>query len=193
MADPFITTADLGDYIGIDVTADGGALIAIDAACDICRDVADQTFNLGTATVTLDGTGTDMLLLPRLPVVNAGTVNVGGTAITDYVVDTDRGALVRKLPDEGADYWTTVLPQNVVWPAGRQNVQVTYEHGYPDAELPRSVRMVALTIASRLVIQGVAQYETVGDVQMRYGVNSTDLTDGERRILYKYRDGRRPD
>ena len=46
-------------------SADAGALIAIDAACDICRDVADQTFNLGTATVTLDGTGTDMLLLPQ--------------------------------------------------------------------------------------------------------------------------------
>ena len=180
MADPFITTTDLGDYIGIDVSADAGALIAIDAACDICRDVADQTFNLGTATVTLDGTGTDMLLLPRLPVVSAGTVNVSGTAVTDYAVDSDRGVLVR-----------TTSP--CVWTAGRQNVEVTYVHGYPDADLPRSVRMVALTIASRLVIQGVAQYETVGDVQMRYGVNATDLTDGERRILRKYRDGRKSD
>ena len=81
----------------------------------------------------------------------------------------------------------------MVWPAGRQNVEVTYKHGYTPAELPRSVRMVALHIASRLVIQGVAQYETIGDVQMRYGVNATDLTDGERRILRKYRDGRHID
>ena len=152
--------------------------------------MADQSFNLGTATVTLDGTGTDFLPLPRLPVVNAGTVNVGGTAVTDYVVDTDRGALIRKLPDEGGRLLDDdPLPSVCVWPAGRQNIEVTYEHGYATADLPRSVRMVALHIASRLVIQGVAQYETVGDVQMRYGVNATDLTDGERRILRKYRDG----
>ena len=110
MADPFIDPEDLSDYIGIDVSADAGALIAIDAACDICRDVADQSFNQGTATLTLDGTGTDFLPLPRLPVVNAGTVNVGGTVVTDYAVDYERGALIRKLPDEGVDYWTTVAP-----------------------------------------------------------------------------------
>lgn len=195
MALPFITAQDLTDYLGITVTADPGAVIAVDAACDMCRTVSDQSFNRGTSTITLDGTGTDMLLLPQLPVVSAGTVNVSGTAVTDYVVDTNRGMLIRKLTDQPVqDWWTTDPIPSVVWPRGRQNVQVSYTHGYLDADIPRDVRMVALTVASRLVVQGVSQFESLpGGVSVRYGTNATDFTDGERQILYKYRNGRRND
>jgi hypothetical protein len=52
-----------------------------------------------------------------------------------------------------------------VWPSGRQNITVTYDHGYADADLPRDVRMVALSVASRIAVQGVALEESVGDVR----------------------------
>lgn len=182
MAIPFITATDLGDYLGITVTSDPGATIAIDAACDICRTEADLTFNKGTSTVTLDGSGGKTLRLPEYPVVSAGTVTVAGSADTAFLVDSDKGVLVRG----------TATPWNV-WPEGYQNVTVTYVHGYADADIPRDLRMVALSVASRLVVQGPAQYETVGDVSVRYGTNATDLTDGERRILRKYKDRRRVD
>ena len=58
--------------------------------------------------------------------------------------------------------------------AEKKNIKVTYDHGYTVAgtvnNVPRSIRMVALMIASRLVVQGVAQQETV-DGQIK------DLTD----------------
>ena len=47
--------------------------------------------------------------------------------------------------------------------------------------------MVALSIASRLVVQGVALEESVGPVRMMYAYAATDLTTGEARILAKYR------
>jgi hypothetical protein len=159
------------------VTADAGALAAVDAACDICRDVAEQQFNRGTATVRLDGTGTDALLLKQLPVLNAGTVTVNGGTITDYVVD-DNGILLRGTA--GSD-------PRPVWPSGRRNVAVTYEHGYDNADIPRSVRIVALSIASRLIVQGPASEEQVGDVRIKYAAASTDLTTGEKLILGKYK------
>jgi hypothetical protein len=194
MASPFITTQDLTDHLGISVLADPGATIALDVACDMVRTAADQTFNKGTATTKFDGTGTDTLILPRLPVVSAGTVLVSGGTVTDYTVDTERGLLIRKLQDQQVvDWWTTDPIPSVVWPAGRQNVQVTYVHGYDDADLPRDVRGIALQVAERIVVQGVAQFESVGDVSMRYAANAMELTPGERMILYKYRNGRRND
>jgi hypothetical protein len=177
MPDPFISAQDLTDYLGRNVTGDDGAIIALDAACDIVRDLAEQEFNARTSTVTLDGTGTDVLLLPQLPVSAAGTVSVDGTAVTDYTLNGN-GMLFRG--SAGCD-------PRPVWPAGRQNVEVTYEHGYADADLPRSVRMVALSAAARIMVQGVAVEETVGQVRVKYAVAATDLTNGERAILRKYR------
>lgn len=184
-AAPFISRQDLTDYLGRNVNSDDGALAAVDAACDICRDIAEQTFNrvLGD-TVTLDGTGTDALLLPELPVSAAGTVSLrdpegtwttAGTA--DYTLNGDGILLATNASGTFAN----------TWPTGRQNIRVTYEHGYADADLPRSVRMVALTIASRLIVQGVAQFESDGGGSIRYAVNSTDLTNGEKAILRKHR------
>lgn len=177
MPDPFISPKDIADYIGRGGTADPGMVIAADAACDMVRTLAEQSFNADTSTVVLDGTGTDALLLPELPVTAAGTVIVNGGTVTDYVLNGN-GILLRG--SAGVD------PRSL-WPAGRQNVSVTYDHGYQEIDLPRDVRMVALSIASRLVIQGVALEESVGAVRMKYAVAATDLTNSERRILAKYR------
>lgn len=179
MPDPFITVTDLGHWLGRDLSSDNGATIAVDAACDIVRDVAEQSFNAGTATAVLDGTGSDAILLPELPVTAAGTVLVDGAAVEDgYYLDVSRGILFRG--SAGA------LPRPV-WPAGRGNVTVTYEHGYSAGDMPRSIRMVALAIAARIVVQGVASEESVGSVRVKYATAATDLTSGERLILEKYR------
>lgn len=179
--DPFVTVADLGNYLGRDLSADAGAVIAVDAACEICRDVAEQQFNAGTATFTLDGTGTDAILLPQLPVSTVGSVTVNGTAVTDYTLNNN-GILFRgSVSAEGSPYSAST------WPEGRQNVSVSAVYGYSTADFPRSVRMVALALASRLVVQGVALEESVGPVRMKYAVASTDLTKGELIVLRKYR------
>lgn len=177
MPDPFITRDDLTNYLGRDVSDDPGALIALDAACDTCRTIAEQLFNADTATVKLDGTGTDAILLPQLPVSAAGTVSVNGTAVTDYVLNSD-GILFRGTAG--------VLPRPV-WPAGRQNVAVTYDYGYAPGDLPRDVRMVALSLASRLIVQGVAVEESVGQTRLKYAGPASDLTTSEMFILRKYR------
>lgn len=184
MPTPFISTQDLSDYLGVVATADAGATICIDAACDICRDVAEITFNESMGTATLDGTGTDVLLLPEHPVTNVGTVNLMTTGTTESVTEfewTRDGRLLRG--SAGSD-------PRPAWPRGRQNVQVVYDYGYGTADLPRSVRMVALGLASRLIVQGVAKRETVGDVQVEYAGAASDLTANELRILQRYRQRR---
>lgn len=175
--DPFITTQDVVDILGRGGTADPGMIIAVDAACDTVRTLAERQFNYGTTTVTLDGTGTDALLLPELPVANAGTVTVNGTAVTDYKLN-DNGVLFRTAG-------TALTWCGGYWPEGRQNITVTFEHGY--ADVPRDARMVALNLACRMITAGMASSEQVGDVQISYAESGMDVTPGELRILQKYR------
>ncbi len=181
-APPFVSRDDLSSWLGKDVTADDGALVALDAACDVCRTMAEQTFNevLGDE-ITLDGTGTDCLLLPELPVTTAGTVLVNGTAVDDYALGGN-GRLIRMGGTAG--YTSSGA---ATWPLGRENVVVTYDHGYGGSALPRDVRMVALSLAGRIVVQGVATQETLGDVSVTYAGPALDLTKGEAAILRKYR------
>lgn len=187
MADPFIDETDLSEYIGRDVTSDPGALIAIDAACDFCRDISEQVFNEVTDdTITLNGTGTDALLLPQIPV----------TAVSDVaVLDADGDFAAAAVGDfaftsDGVLYATDTLGTSTfgsIWPIGRQNIQVTYDHGYADADLPRSVRMVALTIANRLFIQGPHRSESFGDVNVTYSAEATAVMPTEKLLLTKYK------
>lgn len=182
----FIDTADLSDYIGRDVTTDDGAIICVDAAIDTVQTLAEQDFvQVTTDTVRLSGTGTDTLLLPQLPVVAAGTVVENGgtlTAGTDYGVDRD-GHLVRT--DGTADWTTWTTGPTAYWPQGQRNIAVTYDHGW--GTVPADIREVALALAARKITQGGATEETVGAVTRRYAASSTDLTNGERAILRKYR------
>jgi hypothetical protein len=175
VADPFITVYDVGDILGRDLSQDMGAIIAVEAACDACRTVSDQLFTSLTETVRLDGTGTDALMLPELPATAAGTVTVNGTAEINYMLNGN-GMLLRG---------TAGSEPRPVWPAGRQNVVVTYAHGY--GTVPADVRMVALSCASRMVVQGVATEESIGDVSVKYAAPAVDMTPGELRILGKYR------
>jgi hypothetical protein len=177
MPDPFIDAQDLVDYLGRGTITDPGMLIALDAACDTCRVIAEQDFNAGTITVALDGTGGDSLVLAHYPVSSAGTVTVNGGTITDCML-TANGLLLRGTAGGGT---------RPVWPQGRQNVTVTYEHGYEAVDLPRDVRAVALQIASRMVVQGVAKSETLGDASITYAAGASDVTANEERILKKYR------
>jgi hypothetical protein len=133
-------------------------------------------FNAGTATFAADGTGTDALVLPTQPVSSVSSVMVAGAAITDYTL-ADNGVLLRG---------TAGAYPRPVWPAGRQNVRGTAITGYGTADMPRSVKMVALAIASRLVVQGPAMEESLGSSRVKYAAASTDLTAGELRILRKY-------
>jgi hypothetical protein len=188
LPDPFISRQDLTDYLGADVNSDAGALIAVDAACDIVRTLTEQDFNALTETIKLDGTGTDTLLLPQCPVNSAGTVVVnGGTldATLDYT-STEDGYLIRTDGTAILSTWSRSSGPVGYWPPGRQNVSVTYNHGYAGT-VPSDIRAVALMIASRMTVQGVDVQRQVGAANVKYAGPATDLNANELRICRKYK------
>lgn len=189
MSDPFIGRDDLGHKLNLDLSADDHALACVDAACEVCRTISEQTFNRGTADVTrLDGPGTEVLLLPQYPVNDVGEVKEDGETLDsgDYVLNDATGGLVR-VPSNGFVSSNYTTRPTVVWNLGKQNIEVTYDHGYDLEDVPRDVRMVALTVAARLYEQGSASYEQLGARSVRYESAAADLSDNELRILHKHK------
>jgi len=174
--EPFISVAELGDYLGQDLTDDEAAAIAVAGASDICRTIAEQRFDYVTdEIIELDGSGTDALLLPELPVESVSAVLIDEESVNGWVL-----AAAGRLG---------TLYRRSRWPRGRQNVAVTYTHGYPPEEFPEDVRMVALTIASRLFNQrGPVEFESIGAYSVRYATQTQAPASAlEMAILRKYR------
>lgn len=187
--DPFISRADLGNKLGTDLSSDDHALAAVDAACDMCRTISEQSFNRGTSTITLDGSGTEEILLPEYPVNTVGTVYEDGGTLTsgDWVLDPATGSLIR-VPTAGYISSNFTTRPSVVWNRGRRNVTLDYDHGWDISDIPRDVRMVALNIATRFYEQtSSATFEQLGQRQVRYDGQASDLSDNELRILRKYK------
>lgn len=178
MPDPIVSRTDLSNYLydgNRDLSANDMALAAVDAASDACRTTSGQVINLvEDEELTLDGSGTDVLLLPQQPVVSVASIIDGN----DETVDDDDWTLT--------SVGTLVRPGGV-WTMGRQNFTVTYTHGWSDEDIPRDIRMVALSMAGRIFMQGPVVFESIGKRQMRYAGPAMDFTKTELAILRKYK------
>lgn len=181
--EPFITAFELGAYLARgDLSGDVTAEAACAAASDTCRTTADQLFDyVEDDEITLDGPGTDVLILPQVPVVDVTSViNSDGNEVTSDWVLTQHGTLIN-------------LDGN--WTKGRQNFTVTYSHGFQgdasdpsgDAGFPHDLCMVALALAGRIYMQGPTVFESIGKRQVRYAGPAMDLSNTERAILRKYK------
>lgn len=186
MSLPFISNADLENYLGLTTDVDKAA-IAADTACDVIRKTLDQNMDfVADDEVVLDSEGLDFLLLPEMPVYSVTSLTgPGGSELTQgttFVLDKESGSLRTK------NFGSKFLK-------GRQIYTAVYTHGYvSDAaapglpadvvEWPSSMRMVALQLASRIYDQGIVSSESVGGVSMSYAApESIVLTDRERSML----------
>jgi hypothetical protein len=192
LATPFVTVAEA------ELTASTRGTAIVTAACDLVRLFTEQDIYPAVTggTALLDGTGTETLLLPQLPVLNAGTVieNVTSpspgtlTLNTDYKL-SDNGELYR-LPGLIDSGWSTGYVVNNWWP-GRQNIQVVYSYGYALADVPPDLKEVAIQMAKRLSSQnGNVVFEQIGQRQIRYDGPATDFTNTEKLVLRRYKQAR---
>jgi hypothetical protein len=184
-----ITVDDLGDYLGQTLTSSDKATFVVAAADQIVKTLTEQHLEEVTDDVILmDGTGTEAVLLPELPVTEVSSVMEGDELLTeneDYVLQGD-GEL-RRLPTVVDSGWSTAALLKT-WTKGQRNLEITYTHGYSD--LPDDLRMVALSIAGRLFNESAGNIisESLGQYAVRYSdTGSSDLNFTEKTVLRKYR------
>lgn len=178
--DPFITEAELTTYLGRNVTAEDLATLAVGAASDLIRNaVGARLDNVEDDIILVDGSGTDTILLPELPVTEVTEVNYVTPdtdpelldPAEDYLVDLRNGALVTR---------------GGTWLEARGNYEVTYSHGYTD--IPADLRVLALTVAARIYDQGIVKQESVGGYSATFSSpESMALTARELNLVAKYR------
>lgn len=176
----FASNEDLADYLhcsvdDLDLGAASVALLAADAAI---RAYTGQTLSyVEDDEITLDGPGTNALLLPQLPVVEVTSVEVDGEALEeeDYTIDLDAGIVKR----DGS------------FGSAHQSIGVTYTHGFQPGETALDdLRVVGTTVAGRVYVQAGTSQQTVGGIFQNFESTNTTLTEGEKAILDQYRDRR---
>lgn len=174
----FAAYEDLADYLHMDAgdLERGAAQVALLGADAAIRAYTGQTLAyVEDDEITLDGTGTETILLPQLPVVEVTSVAVDGEAVEDFTVDLDAG----------------IVKVNGTFGVSHQGVEITYSHGYSPGETALDdLRVVATTIAGRLYTQAGTAQQTVGGISQSFEATNTTLTIGEKSILDQYRDKR---
>jgi hypothetical protein len=183
----FPTVSDLEDYLGVELTASqvirAQGLLAMSAA--VVRNYTGQTFDLvEDDVIVLDGSYTDTLYLPQLPVTAVASVTVNGEAVVedDDWTFTAAGRL-RRVGSYGAFYYWGVSPALVT---------VTYSHGYET--LPEDVKLVVLAAATRSWANPTGETsESIGSYSHSWSTATAEqgagiyLTDAEMSLLNRYR------
>lgn len=148
----FIDVFDLSGYLGIDTTELGWlGEFSVRAASEAVEGILDSPIGLvEDAEITLDGTGTDALVLPGLHVVEVSAVSVAGVELdpeADFALGS-AGILYRTFP--------------CVWTRGRRNIVVTLTSGYAEIgdvdgdQVPMDIREAALDYAKGVFQAGSA-------------------------------------
>ncbi|MFD3929537.1 hypothetical protein [Streptomyces sp. NPDC058614] len=162
--DPLATQADL-EARGLTVDPSETAMVAVylGVASTAVREAAGVPISETTSTITLEGEPGQWLTLPGLPISAVASVELDGTAVTDWRLRSQR--LWRAVGWTGCD--------------GPSEVEVTQTHGLPD--VPEDIvdlvcRMVAGALkAQRAEEDGtglaveVITSERIGDYAVTFG------------------------
>lgn len=132
-------------------------LLAIRRASGRFRGETENHVTLVEADVVLlDGNGTNKLLLPAAPVVGDVVVKVDGVDVSAEVRVSRKNGILRRIGD--------------YWPCDYENVEVTYSHGYPEADIPADIQDAVLEhAATMLLTHAHLAQEGAGGVQATYG------------------------
>jgi hypothetical protein len=171
----FASVDDLADYLQTEFDEDDRvrATRLLESASSVIQRHARQTITLATSTVTLLPTGTNLLMLPELPVIDVTSITDGGSTVDpDSYLATSSGLLY-------------AMPPTTKW---KNVVVVTYDHGYDP--IPDDIAAVIIDMSARAWNnpRGVLS-EQIGTYSARYPNNRTGLSllPDEEQLVASYR------
>lgn len=171
------TSEDLRNFLGKEEIDRARADFILGAVSDEVRKFSRLTFETHTdEEITLDGSGTTILLLPALPVTDVSSVVVAEEEL-DEIDDYEWSAkgILRRLG-------------GYVWEQKFRSVTVTYSHGF--TEVPEDVRLLVVRVAARGWANPTSvTNESAAGYSAGYGFDASrnpQLTDADRQVLREY-------
>jgi hypothetical protein len=165
--DPLVTLDDFVEWFSMDTpsTLEAARIqTALEIASGIIRRNRRVFSPIASEAVTLDGSGTQNLFLPRnrLPVTHVQGIT--------QLVNTDYVTVDPALYDWSEHGIVTYRSYFQRWSSRNQSVIATYSHGY--ATIPREVAGVCLALSKRVYDNpdggGVIKSEALGDWNVEY-------------------------
>lgn len=175
----WVSTADLVTFLerlGLDLSkwdVGGGSYPDIDAIILLAQREfearTERSYEYGSVTEALDGSGTNCILLRNFPVAEITGIRIIGTPqynITSFVQEQVNPDLAKGLiylsKQIGGVYPYTI------WPVGYQNIEVDYSYGYSDSPPPGLawpldlLDAVKKMAASQVIMQTPSEVEASG-------------------------------
>jgi hypothetical protein len=172
-----LTTAEATTLVPPDVSAHPAFTFLLDAASVRLEKACRRTFASAAVDELLDGSGHEVLVVSRPPIVTWTSLAIDAVAVdaADYVVSSSGGLLYRK--------------SGFAWPTGRQNIRAIYTGGY--ATVPEPIRLATAMLATHLKvglrITGQFSEERIGDYWYKIAAESeTDLPAGVQSLIAPY-------
>jgi hypothetical protein len=150
----FAAIEDLEEYIGTTLPPARAELMLELATSAVINAAGVPVVQVVDDVATIDGNGSDRLLLPNWPVTAVSTVTVDGTALAADRWNWSRYGEIRRTSGR--------------WPFTPGAVQVTYTHGYPEADIPTDLKAIVLQVAARTVANP-QRLNSFGDGQVTAG------------------------
>jgi hypothetical protein len=145
-----------------------------------------------TETITLDGTGTNVLLLPSLHVTDLVSITEDGTLADAESYQWSSSGVVRR--GSSGSSWRPAWGQT--WTGALRGIVVEFTHGYD--EMPMDLQAVVEQMSSRAqeLSEASQVLSQVGQVRYAVGVDGLRqtglLAEGDRQVLDRYRLPKRP-
>ena len=168
------TVEQLEAWLGRTLADEAAAEQALDIASSVVRTYCGHSISqILNDDITLDGTGTNLLLLPAMPVNGVDIVEVEEEELDPTDFAWSKKGFIKRI-------------DGLLWGTLPGSIRVVYNHGY--ATIPDAILGVVLSLAGRIVdgSSGIKQ-ETIGSYSVTYGDPSPVLRANEQQALDSYK------
>jgi hypothetical protein len=166
--------AELEAWLGRDLTDETAAQQALDIASGVVRTYCGHSISqILNDDIKLDGTGTNIVMLPAIPVNGIDLIEVNDEELEDTKYAWSKKGFVKRT-------------DGILWPTLPNSIRIIYNHGF--ATIPDAILGVVLSLAGRIVdgSSGIKQ-ETIGSYSVTYADPSPVLRANEQNALDAYK------
>jgi hypothetical protein len=174
MPNPLATVSDLEAYLNKEFADETIAEFALDIASDLVRNYVGHSISkILNDTVVLDGSGTQILMLPAAPINGIDIIEIDGEILSNTKYKWSKKGYV-------------IRTDGLLWPSNPGSIEIIYNHGYDT--IPNAIVGIVCSLAGRITEgQSGIKQESIGSYSVTYADPTPYLRANEMAGLDNYR------